>query len=159
MESLFNEIERHTKNVYRIHCDHKDEESAQSFQNLLRAVDKMRLYMEGDFRSLWLMEQEDAQLWEYRFHTVKRGLDEFREECVTYEQTPIAIQSSPPFSAHVPVRRDSGVLDLGFDEESPIVERPGTVKLDVGFPPARPSSPFDITTLLPSPIRSRGLSV
>jgi hypothetical protein len=62
IEIVFKEVAKTVRDLYT--C--RKEKNDLPFINALRAVDKMQVLLEGDYKSLWLMVQEDTERLEQK---------------------------------------------------------------------------------------------
>ena len=63
VEIIFKEVAKTVRDLYTCRKDNKND---LPFINALRAVDKMQVLLEGDYKSLWLMVQEDTERLEQK---------------------------------------------------------------------------------------------
>ena len=66
--SVFKEVSKTVRELYRygfVDSDYYRNNTA-PFINALRSVDKMESLLQGDYKTVWIMEQEDAMRWEQK---------------------------------------------------------------------------------------------
>ena len=66
IQNLFEGIANTIRGLYNSYCKQGDV-SIQLFIDSLKAVDKMELYLKGDFHTLWIIEAEEGRLCKSRY--------------------------------------------------------------------------------------------
>jgi hypothetical protein len=66
IQNLFNGIANTIRGLYNSYCKY-DNINMQLFIDALKAVDKMELYLKGDFQTLWVIEAEEGRLSKSRY--------------------------------------------------------------------------------------------
>lgn len=69
IERLFNGIANTIRTLYKSYCRY-DEIDIQIFIDSLKAVDKMELYLKGDFETLRAIEEEESRIARTRYDTI-----------------------------------------------------------------------------------------
>ena len=69
IQNLFNGIANTIRALYKSYCRY-DDIDMQLLIDSLKSVDKMELYLKGDFQTLWVIEAEEGRLSKSRYLTL-----------------------------------------------------------------------------------------